>query len=348
MFKRKRQKPYKGQKAASEDTAALSVPPDAPFVLVWESELRAIAAEALAWSVETGGDLFGRWHHGASMVLATKAGPRAQRNNAHFRLDVDYLRQLSSVLASDWALRYFGDWHSHHRLGLSGPSSGDRRRIRSVATKNQFSSMIEIIVTLEDSGNEPIVRIHPWIYELGNDMEPSPLRVKVLAGLSPVREALLKRRILPEQEFLAWEEAPLDRIRIGLDTAPPHLEAAQDADAATKERTFSHLAGSQTRRSHTFSTVNWETVANGVWAHGQLFGQRLRFAGGNPMPPARLGDIITQRSGGRHAGRMLNCCCRAFPPLCSVELCPTRRRSHGRGVLWPRYFFFRAFFRSGW
>ena len=31
------------------------------FLITWESELRAIAAEASAWTIETGGDLFGRW-----------------------------------------------------------------------------------------------------------------------------------------------------------------------------------------------------------------------------------------------------------------------------------------------
>jgi hypothetical protein len=45
----------------------------------------------------------------------------------------DYLRTLSSALAADWNLQYFGDWHSHHRLGLCGPSSGDRRRILRLA-----------------------------------------------------------------------------------------------------------------------------------------------------------------------------------------------------------------------
>jgi hypothetical protein len=29
-------------------------------LLMWESELRAIAAETSAWTIETGGDLFGR------------------------------------------------------------------------------------------------------------------------------------------------------------------------------------------------------------------------------------------------------------------------------------------------
>jgi transcriptional regulator with XRE-family HTH domain len=219
--------------------------PQAPrgFLVTWESELRAIAAEALAWSVETGGDLFGRWHDVPTILLATKAGPAAQRNHAHFRLDVDYLRQLSESMATDWTLRYFGDWHSHHRLGLSAPSGGDRRRIFSIASRNQLTNMTEIIVTLDDSRGEPVVRIHPWIYDLSSgENSPSPLRAKVLPGLSPIRHALLARKTRPEQNLLAWEKISLERIRIGSDATPPNLEPASDVDSATRERTLAQLA----------------------------------------------------------------------------------------------------------
>jgi hypothetical protein len=73
-------------------------------------------------------------------------------------LDVDYLRQLSEVMAADWALRFFGDWHSHHRLGLSAPSGGDRRRIVSLTGRNQCTN------TAESSSrwmiaSEPLIRI---------------------------------------------------------------------------------------------------------------------------------------------------------------------------------------------
>jgi transcriptional regulator with XRE-family HTH domain len=213
------------------------------FLVTWESELRAIAAESSAWSVETGGDLFGRWLDVPTVLLATKAGPAAERNHAHFRLDVEYLRQLSETMATDWALRYFGDWHSHHRLGLSAPSGGDRRRILSVAGRNQFTGMAEIIVTLDDSRGEQTIRIHPWVYDLSSeDNAPLPLRVKVLAGISPVRQALLARKALPDQEFSAWEKIPLHRVRIGSDTAPPTLEPMSDVDSTTRERTLAQLA----------------------------------------------------------------------------------------------------------
>jgi len=220
-------------------------PPKAPrgTLVTWESEIRAIAAEASAWSIETGGDLFGRWNESPIILLASKAGPNAQRNNAHFRLDVDYLRELSEILATDWALRYFGDWHSHHRLGLSSPSGGDQKRILSLAGRNQFTSMAEIIVTLEDTRGDSIVRIHPWLYDLSTGKTgPLPMNLKVLPGISPIRQALLARKVLPEQELFAWEKISLHRIRVGSDAAPPTLEAFSDIDLTTREKTVAHLA----------------------------------------------------------------------------------------------------------
>ena len=226
-------------------------PPKAPsgLLLIWESELRAIAAEASAWSIETGGDLFGRWNEAPTILLATKAGPNAERNNTHFRLDVDYLRHLSGILADDWALRYFGDWHSHHRLGLSSPSGGDQKRILGLAARNQFTAMAEIIVTLEDTRSEPLVRIHPWLYDLSARTGPQPLRLKVLPGMSPIRQALITRRVLPEQNFSAWEKVPTQRIRIGAEVSPAALETASDVDSATREKILSQLADALQKES---------------------------------------------------------------------------------------------------
>ncbi|TFV48277.1 hypothetical protein [Bradyrhizobium niftali] len=207
----------------------------------WESELRAIAAEAAAWSIETGGDLFGRWTGSPVIFLATKAGPKAQRDNAHFRLDVDYLRQLSEPLAEDWNLRYFGDWHSHHRLGLSEPSSGDKRRIRQLGARNSFAGMAEIIVTTEGSQDRPIVRVHPWLYDLTNEDEPTALSFRVLPGCSPIRQALIAANALPEQALRGWESVPLDRVRLSRETAPPQVEATSDVDLMTREKAMARF-----------------------------------------------------------------------------------------------------------
>jgi hypothetical protein len=61
----------------------------------------------------------------------------------------------------------------------------------------------------------------------------------------------------------------------------------------------------------------------------------------------RFGDIIAPISGGRNADSTHYRLSSPFPFSCSPELCPTRRRAHGRLVLWPRYFFFRTFLSTG-
>jgi transcriptional regulator with XRE-family HTH domain len=213
------------------------------FLLTWESELRAIAAEASAWSIETGGDLFGKWADVPTIFLASRAGPNAQRDHAHFRLDVDYLRTLSEVLAADWHLRYFGDWHSHHRLGLTRPSGGDQKRILNLGHRNKFPGMAEIIATMDDDRPDSTLRVHPWFYDLStSEAGPYPMHLKVLPGISPVRESLLKQKLLPEQELFSWEKTGLSRIRIGADAAQPVLEPARDVDAATMENVLKHLS----------------------------------------------------------------------------------------------------------
>lgn len=239
-------------------------------LLMWESELRAIAAETSAWTIETGGDLFGRWQDTPTVYLATRAGPKAIRNTTHFRLDVDYLRQLSETLATDWSLRYFGDWHSHHRLGLIEPSSGDRRRIRGLGGRNQFASMAEIIVTVEDSRRDPIIRIHPWLYDLSGDQDaPTPLGIKVLRGLSPVRQALLASGTLPEQQFASWQEISCDRIRIGDDKSTPALELPPAADATTRDKTLAQLA-------RALEAASTEPIEQHKTGFGYIFVAKLR------------------------------------------------------------------------
>ena len=235
---------------------------------IWESELRAIAVETSTWTIETGGDLFGRWQTSPVVFLATKAGPKARRSNAHFRLDVDYLRQLSEPLAIQWELRYFGDWHSHHRLGLLEPSSGDCRRIRQLGNRNHFPGMAEIIVTTEGAQHEPIVRMHPWFYDLSVEGDPTAMTVKVLAGCSPIRQALITRGDLPEQTLHDWDTVPLERVRIGGEDRPPVLKKAPEVDSTTRYRTLAHLAEALTQASG-------EPIEQHTTAFGHIFVAKL-------------------------------------------------------------------------
>ena len=187
----------------------------ATFVAIYESELQAIGLESLSWETETGGDLFGVWQNIPIIYLATRAGQKALRSNAHFRLDVEYLIKISSELSSEWGLRYFGDWHSHHKLGLYSPSAGDRNRIKRLAEKNNFGEMIEFISTFSGRlGKDRTVQTHPFIYKNFPEANPTDLSLIVLKGLSPVREALIKMKRMPEQQLESYSIFQIEKIKV--------------------------------------------------------------------------------------------------------------------------------------
>lgn len=185
------------------------------FAAIYESELQAIGLDSSSWETETGGDLFGIWQNMPIIYLATRAGKKALRNKAHFRLDVDYLIKISSELSSEWGLRYFGDWHSHHKLGLQSPSAGDRDRIKRIAQKNNFGEMIEFVTTFSnESRKDRIVQVHPFIYETLPATNPTDVSLIILKGLSPVREALMCRKRLPEQQLDSYSTFQIEKIRV--------------------------------------------------------------------------------------------------------------------------------------
>jgi hypothetical protein len=109
--------------------------------------------------------------------------------------------------------------------------------------------MAEIIVTTEGSQQQPIVRLHPWFYDLSVQGEPTAMTLKVFPGCSPIREALIARGSLQHQSLRSWETIPLDRVRISGDGDPPLLEKAPAVDTTTRERTLAHLAAALSEAS---------------------------------------------------------------------------------------------------
>ncbi len=197
-----------------EATRTKTVSP-AAVLAIYESELQAIGLESSCWEVETGGDLFGIWGDIPIIYLATKAGPKAIRDNAHFRLDIDYLIKISTELSSEWGMRYFGDWHSHHKLGLDSPSSGDSDRIKRLASKNNFNEMAEFIISfVNDSTKDHIIRVKPFAYKDFPEANPVDACLIVLKGLSPIREVFIKRNLMPEQQLDSYSMFKIDRIKI--------------------------------------------------------------------------------------------------------------------------------------
>lgn len=189
-------------------------------VAIYESELQAIGVESTSWKTETGGDLFGIWNEQPIVYLATNTGPNSVRETAHFKLDVDYLIKLSGELNDKWGLRYFGDWHSHHRLGLEAPSSGDQSRIGRIGSKNNFDKMAEIIVTLpHDYHNTRGIRIHSYLYENFPDTVCTKISITIIKGISPIREALIASSSLMEQKLESFFLFPIKHINASVTTS---------------------------------------------------------------------------------------------------------------------------------
>ncbi len=82
-------------------------------------------------NIETGGQLFGFvTEYGAPVVCyAIGPGPRANHQPAQFNQDTEYLQNTYNELNRRYGLRYIGEWHSHHQLGLAKPSGGDTQTV---------------------------------------------------------------------------------------------------------------------------------------------------------------------------------------------------------------------------
>ena len=91
-------------------------------------------------NIETGGQLFGFiTEYGAPVVCyAIGPGPRANHQPTFFNQDTDYLQRTYNELNRRYGLRYIGEWHSHHQLGLAKPSGHDANTVVHGIQKNNF------------------------------------------------------------------------------------------------------------------------------------------------------------------------------------------------------------------
>ncbi len=209
-------------------------------IAIYESELQAIGAESVSWDIETGGDLFGIWNEEPVVYLATRSGPNSTREEAHFKLDVDYLIKLSAQLYDKWGLRYFGDWHSHHRLGLDAPSGGDQDRLKRIASKNNFSAMAEFIVTFSSAhAKTKNIHLHPYLYPNLPEKSVMKTQLIVIKGVSPIREALLSTSELPEQNLGSFSSFPISGVIAPTETDST-LEPTKRLSAQTGEKVLNN------------------------------------------------------------------------------------------------------------
>lgn len=143
--------------------------------------LRRFAREAdLAFPDETGGILLG-WRNGGDVVVrdVVDAGPRAERWATGMRPDAAYqaAEVTTAFEASDGAITYLGDWHSHPRTAAS-VSGRDRKTLRNIASDADAECPEPLMLIV--GGGEPGWELGAWVGRLGRLGRWGPLHVRQL------------------------------------------------------------------------------------------------------------------------------------------------------------------------
>jgi hypothetical protein len=133
-----------------------------PVVLLFQDDYVRVKDWVLSYpDSETGGQMFGLWTHDRNPYVNVITGPGKNcRHGSHsFHQDIDYLKSVGTFLNTEFMMCHIGEWHSHHRLRLRQPSSGDLNSIWK-----HFPAGVEhfllIIATIEDDR----VRLNPWLF----------------------------------------------------------------------------------------------------------------------------------------------------------------------------------------
>lgn len=141
--------------------------------------------------IETGGDLFGSFTNSGNPLLhyVLGPGPNVRRNVTSFYQDRDYLNNAGNILIQKYALRHIGEWHSHHQLGLSEPSSGDINTIKSTFANPKYSLSRFILFICNIHGDD--VKISPYIF-YRSTRNPNDIKLNV-CELSIIKEQSITR-----------------------------------------------------------------------------------------------------------------------------------------------------------
>lgn len=188
-------------------SGAAVAPPKSHWLSIYESEIRIMAGlSAERCDTETGGNVYGLLTPGDRQViqLVTAPGPKAVHEPAHFQQDIEFFRRTCGIIDDSYGLKWLGNWHAHHTLGLDRPSTGDLAQVRSITTKNDFGRWCDIITVHERDScfppwnrcghraragrkHLPCVRLNAFVYVDPRRGEHVRCRVRVLPGISPVR-----------------------------------------------------------------------------------------------------------------------------------------------------------------
>jgi hypothetical protein len=176
---------------AAEQDGAVASARRGDKVLIYEGELAFMARFVTDYpEIETGGDLFGFWTHSGSPVVEYVLGPATAANHQDvaFYQEASYLRSAGAALRDHHGLQHVGTWHSHHRLGLTEPSTGDSKTMQHAVDKNLFPGWLLTICNFADTSN--LVEMRGYLYHAEGEGRHDQLTWIVLPGTSPIRSAM--------------------------------------------------------------------------------------------------------------------------------------------------------------
>ena len=133
--------PYKRTERQTSGLSQVDESRPSTVAIIYRSEMDYISRCIHDYpNIETGGQLFGYLTENGSPVVCYAIGPgmNANHQSAFFNQDTEYLQSTYNELNRRYGLRYIGEWHSHHQLGLAKPSGHDASTIVHGIRRSNF------------------------------------------------------------------------------------------------------------------------------------------------------------------------------------------------------------------
>lgn len=173
-------------------------------VFMYEAELNYLKWLVVQKAdIETGGDLFGLWQneHTAIVQLILGPGKDCSRTTTSFHQDVNYLGDVGEYLTSSQGLCNIGEWHSHHRIGLTEPSGGDQRTVWRNMPEVAGGRFLLFIAHIVGPESDPKVKVPCFVFN--NATKKMVVgKIESLPSYSPLRDVTNEKYLKPRSEPL--------------------------------------------------------------------------------------------------------------------------------------------------
>lgn len=211
---------------------------------------------------ETGGNLFGLWTHDREPVLHIVLGPAegCTRTEVSFYQSIPYLERVGKTLTQRYQLCHIGEWHSHHRLRLSEPSSGDSSTVIRNYPRGTCGFLL-IIANIKPNGE---VTLSPYLYKEGQSNyekgEVNIIRGSSQSPFSKVEEILKDINKGEDWSTTMYEQRP--RVAYGQN---PVVPAKKDEGQCVYMFQEDEKMIKELLREHGTGKINVEGELLGLW-----------------------------------------------------------------------------------